>query len=172
MFLDYEHQHHENILLFDFSMYHSWLERTLQVGVSYDLPYIMSDFILHNTQMYQFVIWIVPIHENSHYQLLVIANPRLPSRKKFIFYSMKSTAKVVGNEHHLKGFLKCLLQVCSSLLLHDPEDIDITNLSIFCPKLHQQPNSHDCGVYTILNDVFAIKTVINCLNITNGHHWI
>jgi Ulp1 family protease len=80
MFLDFEHQHHENILLLDFEMYNCWLQRTLQLGVSYDHLDVMSEFVVFNTQIYQFVMWIVPIHENNHYQLLIITNPRWPSR--------------------------------------------------------------------------------------------
>jgi hypothetical protein len=72
MFLDFEHQHHENILLLDFEMYNCWLQRTLQLGVSYDHLDVMSEFVVFNTQIYQFVMWIVPIHENNHYQLLII----------------------------------------------------------------------------------------------------
>ena len=159
MFLDFEHQHHENILLLDFEMYNCWLQRTLQLGVSYDHLDVMSEFVVFNTQIYQFVMWIIPIHENNHYQLLIITNPRWPSRQFFVLDSMKGHSQVVRNEHHLKGFLKCLLQVCSFLLLDETEDINITNLSIVYPKLHQQPNSYDCGVYTILNGIFAMK---NC----------
>ena len=176
MFLEIEHQNHENILLCDFSMYNSWLQRTLQIGMNHQPTDLISDFILHNSQLYQYLVWIIPIHEHNHYQLLIITNPRLSSRRYFLFDSKKSPLQEVKNINHLKGFIKCLLQSCSSLLLHDAEHIDENCLYIIVPKVHQQPNSDDCGLYTILNGINAMKNTEQLLDNNSGAsldltHW-
>ncbi len=154
MFLAVELSRHENIYLATFELYTSWLANYSGM-TNNSASEIMVDILQIEESLFRCNIWIIPIHQHNHYQLLCIIFLSTGIVRSLLFDSMSHGKSEISNSRHILDFIKALLHW--SKALNSTFIINNDNITLCYPEVHQQTNTDDCGIYTILNGIHAMK---------------
>lgn len=91
-------------------------------------------------------VWIIPIHEQSHWQILVIVNATCPPRPTAMLLDSMAAR---GQSRNAKSIAAFANTVVVRVVCAEPASTLVAIATV--ALVPQQPNGYDCGVYTLLN---------------------
>jgi Ulp1 family protease len=137
----------------------------------------LDTLIKDNPELLQSIIWVFPLNEHYHWQLLVVVHPSTPNRKLMLFDSLPHfKTGISSNLATVKMFAKQLIN--TAMYWHSPPETPpaylapaswVTNI-----QAPRQPNGYDCGIFTILFATHALGHLNELINSREGqsfHHW-
>ncbi|XP_061420143.1 uncharacterized protein LOC133350132 [Lethenteron reissneri] len=91
-------------------------------------------------------VWIIPIHEQSHWQILVIVNTTCPPRSTAMLLDSMAAR---GQSRNAKSIAAFASAVVVRVVCAEPVSTPVAIATV--ALVPQQPNDYDCGVYALLN---------------------
>ena len=149
----YSWQHAHQIHLFDTLLYTCWHA----AGPTGD-AYLAQSF--RNNRASSSPVWLVPLHQDYHWQLLVILHPMICSKSMILVLDSLARTGQPWNNSQVISFAVALLDNLRADNARPVRRVPATRVLV-----PQQQNSFDCGIFVLLNIRYIVENLDSILQI-------